>query len=186
MDRLAAHWERVYSTRSPNEVSWFEDRPQTSLEMIEGLGLPHDAAILDVGGGASRLAGELVALGYTDLTVMDVSSAALERARTGFAGPGLVEWVLADVREHDFGRQFALWHDRATFHFAVSEEDPRHLRPRRPRSLQRPARPALFGRGAGGDGRRRRPARVMAAPGPPHPRGSDPAVPLRLLRRAPP
>jgi ubiquinone/menaquinone biosynthesis C-methylase UbiE len=91
--------------------------------MIATLALPLDAPIVDVGGGASGLARELLALGHSDITVIDISSRALERAREGFEGADRVEWVVGDVREHDFGRRFALWHDRAVFHFMVSEED---------------------------------------------------------------
>lgn len=91
--------------------------------MIASLALPLDAPIVDVGGGASGLARELLALGHSDITVIDISSKALERAREGFRDADLVDWVVGDVREHDFGRRFALWHDRAVFHFMVSEDE---------------------------------------------------------------
>ena len=91
--------------------------------MIEALALPPGAPIVDVGGGASGLAAELTARGHTDITVADISAEALQRAREGFAGAERVTWVVADVRDHDFGRRFALWHDRAVFHFMVSDED---------------------------------------------------------------
>ena len=91
--------------------------------MIEALDLPPDAPIVDVGAGASRLAQELLGRGHTDITVADISARALERAREGFADADQVEWVVADVRDHDFGRRFALWHDRAVFHFMVTPED---------------------------------------------------------------
>jgi len=81
-----AHCEGVYATKAPSEVSWFEPVPETSLTMIEGLALPPAAPILDVGGGASRLGQELVARGHTDVTVVDISTAALERARAGARG----------------------------------------------------------------------------------------------------
>jgi SAM-dependent methyltransferase len=123
MRREREHWEQIYADREPDQVSWFEPVPSSSLAMIEGLGLPLDAPILDVGGGASRLAEELVRRGYADVTVADISGQALERAREGFQDADRVEWVLADVRDHDFGRRFALWHDRALFQFMVSPED---------------------------------------------------------------
>jgi ubiquinone/menaquinone biosynthesis C-methylase UbiE len=91
--------------------------------MIEALGLPPGAPIIDVGGGASRLAEELLSRGHSDITVADISAEALERAREGFADADRVSWVVADVRDHDFGRRFALWHDRAVFHFMVSTAD---------------------------------------------------------------
>ncbi len=118
-----AHWERVYGNNSPEAVSWFEPEPRLSLAMIDALGLERDEAIVDVGGGASRLAAGLLGRGHTDVTVMDVSNAALERAREAFAASDRVNWVFADVRSHDFGRRFTLWHDRAVFHFMVAAED---------------------------------------------------------------
>jgi SAM-dependent methyltransferase len=117
------HWARVYADKEPDRVSWYEAVPRASLAAIDRLGLPSDAPILDVGGGASRLAQELVRRGHTDVTVADISARALERARQGFAESGRVEWVEGDIREHDFGRRFAVWHDRAVFHFMVSPED---------------------------------------------------------------
>jgi SAM-dependent methyltransferase len=118
------HWETVYAEREPEAVSWFEPSPQTSLRLIEALGLELSAPVIDVGGGASRLAAELVRRGYGDVTVADLSAGALERAKAAFDGdPGLVSWVVADVRDHEFGRRFAVWHDRALFHFMVSEAD---------------------------------------------------------------
>jgi len=91
--------------------------------MIDTLRLAPDAPIIDVGAGASHLARELLARGHTDITVADISARALDRARDGFADADRVEWVVADVRDHDFGRRFALWHDRAVFHFMVTQED---------------------------------------------------------------
>jgi SAM-dependent methyltransferase len=118
------YWETVYAERDTDAVSWFEPSPQTSLRLIEALGLEVSAPVIDVGGGASRLATELVRRGYEDITVADVSARALDRARAEFDGnPELVSWEVADVRDHDFGRRFALWHDRALFHFMVSAAD---------------------------------------------------------------
>ena len=117
------HWERVYAEKAPNAVSWFEPTPRASLAMIDELDLPLDAPIVDVGGGASGLAAELLGRGYTDLTVVDISSEALERAREPLTEPNRITWVAADLRDHDFGRRFALWHDRAVFHFMVEPGD---------------------------------------------------------------
>lgn len=120
----AAHWQRAYSERDAEEMSWTEATPAESLSLIEAAGLGPDAAILDVGGGASRLAGELLGAGYRDLTVADISPAALQRARSDL-GPRSEEiaWVTADVKQHDFGRRFDLWHDRAVLHFMVERGD---------------------------------------------------------------
>ena len=119
------HWKRIYTEKAPDAVSWFEAVPRASLAMIDELALPLDAPIADVGGGASHLAAELVERGYTDITVADISGEALERARDGFAAADRVTWVIADVRAHDFGRRFRLWHDRAVFQFMVAAEDRR-------------------------------------------------------------
>jgi ubiquinone/menaquinone biosynthesis C-methylase UbiE len=117
------HWEGVYATRAVEGLSWFEPEACTSLAMIEALELPLDAAIVDVGGGASGLARHLISRGHTDITVIDISAAALERAQDGFPEAERVTWVVGDIREHDLGRRFALWHDRAVFHFMVSAAD---------------------------------------------------------------
>lgn len=118
------HWERVYVEKSADEVSWFEPVPRASLELIEEAGVDRDAAVVDVGGGESRLAGELLARGYADVTVADISATALAEARRemGDEAEG-VEWIEADVLHDDLGRRFDLWHDRAVFHFMIAEAD---------------------------------------------------------------
>lgn len=120
----AAHWQRAYAERSTDELSWTERSPATSMELIGEAGLEKDAAIIDVGGGASTLAAELNLAGYTDLTVADISAKAMETARSQLGERSArIEWVQADVRDHDFGRRFDLWHDRAVFHFMVDAPD---------------------------------------------------------------
>jgi ubiquinone/menaquinone biosynthesis C-methylase UbiE len=120
-DDAAKHWEGVYARQDPEQVSWFEPEPARSLALIESAGLPRDAAILDIGGGASRLAARLAAGGYTDITVADISSAALEQARAQAASVAEhITWIEADIRRHRFTRRYDLWHDRAVFHFMVS------------------------------------------------------------------
>jgi ubiquinone/menaquinone biosynthesis C-methylase UbiE len=119
-----AHWQGIYEGNAPDEVSWYEPVPRASLELIEEAGVARDAAILDVGGGASSLAARLLDAGYTNVTVADISVAALERARSAFDGDAeRISWVAADVRDHHFGRGIDLWHDRAAFHFMVSATD---------------------------------------------------------------
>jgi trans-aconitate methyltransferase len=117
------HWQKVFATTAVDQVSWFEPVPGTSLRMIEELALPAEAAIIDVGGGASRLAQELVERGHSDLTVCDISAESLLKARKDFPDADQVTWIEADVRDHDFSRRFAVWHDRAVFHFMVSAAD---------------------------------------------------------------
>jgi SAM-dependent methyltransferase len=119
-----AHWENVYSAKPADGVSWYEPHPERSLELIKETGVSHDAGILDVGGGASKLAAELLGAGYTDVSVADISQAALARAKAALGSDAVrAAWVQADVRTHDFGRVYDLWHDRAVLHFMVSAAD---------------------------------------------------------------
>jgi ubiquinone/menaquinone biosynthesis C-methylase UbiE len=123
-DRTAAHWQRIYGERRSDELSWTEAAPTASLALIDEAGLLLDAAILDVGGGMSKLASELLRRGHGDVTVADISAEALARAKTDLGeAASRVSWVEADVRSHDFGRRFDLWHDRAVFHFMVEPAD---------------------------------------------------------------
>jgi SAM-dependent methyltransferase len=118
------HWQSTYAQRTPQQVSWYEPRPLRSLELIAATGVATDASILDLGGGTSTLAAELLAMGYTDLTVADISPAALAGAKGQLSSAGEhVTWIEADVRNHDFHRRYELWHDRAVFHFMVSRAD---------------------------------------------------------------
>lgn len=119
-DRSALHWQQTYQRRAIEDLSWTEAQPEVSLALIAEAGLAPDAAIVDVGGGASHLAAELLARGYRDVTVLDISPAALERSRADLgADADQVTWIAADIGHHDFGRRFDLWHDRALFHFMV-------------------------------------------------------------------
>lgn len=119
-----ARWESTYAERTPETVSWFESRPQHSLELIEAAEVDHDAGILDVGGGASSLAAQLLDIGYQDITVADISQTALAHAEAELGGSAArFAWVVADIRTHSFDRRYDLWHDRAVFHFMVSPAD---------------------------------------------------------------
>ena len=120
------HWQTVYRDRDPEGVSWYQENPERSRHLIESAGLPPSARIIDVGGGASRLVDRLLDTGFTDLTVLDLSAAALTYAgkRLG-ARAGDVTWIEADVIDHEFGERFDLWHDRAVFHFLCEEGDRR-------------------------------------------------------------
>jgi SAM-dependent methyltransferase len=118
------HWETVYGTRQPHEVSWTEAVPATSLEFIRGFHLPRQAAIIDVGGGDSRLVDFLLAEGYDNLSVLDISGAALARARQRLgAAADRVQWIEADVRDFQPPQPYHLWHDRAAFHFLTTAPD---------------------------------------------------------------
>lgn len=119
----AAHWERVWRQRSPEEASWHQPRPRTSLRLLRGAGLPARARVLDVGGGASTLVDHLLDLGFRP-GVLDVSPAALDRARVRLGErAGEVEWFAADVTAFRSPHPWEAWHDRAALHFLVDEPD---------------------------------------------------------------
>lgn len=120
------HWDTVYRAKGPAEVSWFQREPQVSLQLIEQAAPSRSASILDAGGGASTLVDHLVGAGYTGVTVLDVSQAALEQAKTRL-GPqaSAVRWLCADLLEVTFDRSVDVWHDRAVFHFLTAPDDRR-------------------------------------------------------------
>ena len=118
------HWNGVWDTADPDRVSWFEPRPESSLDLIESSGVGYGAALIDVGAGASLLTRQLLEAGYQDLTVLDISASGLAagRARLGPAAWD-VGWIEADVRHFEPPRKWDLWHDRAVFHFLIGAED---------------------------------------------------------------
>ncbi len=120
----AAHWESVYGSKAPDQVSWFQSRPIVSLDLINELGLGAETSILDVGGGASTLVDHLLAEGRTSLAVLDLSEAALAhtRARLG-AKSGKVRWLAADVTTWKAQAPVDVWHDRAVLHFLTDRSD---------------------------------------------------------------
>ena len=118
------HWDAVYRTKAPDEVSWFQADPELSLELIKATGAGRGARILDVGGGVSVLADRLMEEGFDQLGVLDVSAAALAafQARLGPASQA-VEWIQCDVVEYRAREHWDVWHDRAVFHFLVDPLD---------------------------------------------------------------
>lgn len=119
------HWERVYQTKPATAVSWYQEHADQSLHLIAQTGVPRSGAIIDVGGGASTLVDDLLAAGYTALTVLDLSAAALQaaRARLG-ARAAAVRWLEGDILEFELPEHgYDIWHDRAVFHFLTREED---------------------------------------------------------------
>ena len=119
-----AHWQRVWRQSPSDDVGWYQEMPEPSLGLILGALPDRRAAILDVGGGDSRLTDHLLAAGYRDLSVLDVAPAALERARSRLGGRAArVRWIEADVTGFEPGRVYDLWHDRAVFHFLTGAED---------------------------------------------------------------
>ena len=122
LDRVA-HWENVYSTKQPTEVSWFEAEPTISLNLLEPM-LPQGGKIIDVGGGASFLVDRLVSKGTWDITVLDISSTAMEhtKRRLGDAA-AKVSWICEDITEAEQLKIYDAWHDRAVFHFLNNPSD---------------------------------------------------------------
>lgn len=110
-------WEDVYQSKAEAETSWFEDRPQVSLDLIAATGATGDAAIVDVGAGASRLVDCLLDQGFLRITVLDLSATALAKARARLPADVPVEWVAANVLDWEPSGLFDVWHDRAAFHF---------------------------------------------------------------------
>lgn len=118
-----AHWERVYALNSPDSVSWFESTPDISLRLIEKTQLSADAAIIDIGAGASALVDHLLARQFSNLTVLEISGRALDlvRRRLG-ATAANVNWIEGDVTTFVPRQKYALWHDRAVFHFLTEKK----------------------------------------------------------------
>jgi ubiquinone/menaquinone biosynthesis C-methylase UbiE len=118
------HWQNVYTRKSENELSWFQENPAPSLELIARVGAKPGSAVIDIGGGASRLVDRLLDLGFVDLTVLDLSRAALEAAQVRLGNRAAqVEWVVADVTVWQPPKVYDIWHDRAALHFLTEARD---------------------------------------------------------------
>jgi len=117
------HWDTVYETKQPNEVSWTQEKPFTSLDLIRETGLAKSANIIDIGGGDSKLVDFLLEEGYENITVLDISSKAIERAKKRLGKKAeSVTWIVSDILEFEPETTYDLWHDRATFHFLTTEQ----------------------------------------------------------------
>jgi len=123
MSGTRSHWEKVYTTKAETDVSWYQPHSLRSLDLISAAAPDPAAAIVDIGGGASRLVDDLLARGHTDLTVLDVSEAALAKSRLRLGSDaGKVAWVVADITAWHPPRTYDVWHDRAVFHFLIGPE----------------------------------------------------------------
>lgn len=117
------HWDKVYNTKSEDEVSWFQPYPKTSMEFIELFQLPLTANIIDIGGGDSHFVDALLDKGYRNIYVLDISSKAIEKAQERLGTKASkVHWIVSDITEFNPPVQFDFWHDRAAFHFLTTEE----------------------------------------------------------------
>ena len=120
---LKQHWENIYQTKQPNEVSWTEEVPTVSLGFIHQFNLPKDAKIIDIGGGDSKLVDHLLAEGYSNVSVLDISAAAIERAKKRLGEKATtVKWFETDILEFKPNDTYDLWHDRAVFHFQTGPD----------------------------------------------------------------
>ena len=118
------HWEHIYQTKELKEVSWYQPTPETSLDFIKQLHVPIEAKIIDIGGGDSLLVDHLLDLGYQDITVLDISSAAIDRAQQRLGEKAKkVKWIVADAAYFKPNEKYDFWHDRAAFHFLTDEEE---------------------------------------------------------------
>ncbi|AMR32505.1 SAM-dependent methyltransferase [Mucilaginibacter sp. PAMC 26640] len=117
-----AHWDDVYSNKTSDQVSWTQAVPQTSLDFIRQFALSKNASIIDIGGGDSKLVDFLLQEGFENITGLDVSAAAIDKAKARLGEKSnLVKWVVSHITEFKTNDHFDLWHDRATFHFLTSK-----------------------------------------------------------------
>ena len=118
------HWEKVYQAKKPTEVSWRQDHPAVSLDLIALTDVDFSQKIIDVGGGASVLVDKLLGKGFKEVTVLDISSKAIQYAKERLGKlAGNIAWIEADITKFDPSQQYDLWHDRAVFHFLTAPED---------------------------------------------------------------
>lgn len=119
-----AHWQGVYTKKGESDVSWYQESPAPSLELIGQVGATTASAVIDVGGGASRLVDNLIDQGFKDVTVLDLSEAALEAAKARLGGrASQVHWIVADATLWEPHKAYDIWHDRAAFHFLTEDRD---------------------------------------------------------------
>jgi SAM-dependent methyltransferase len=119
-----AHWNNVYGTKGERDVSWFQESPAISLDLIRATEVTTAASIIDIGGGASRLVDDLLDAGFATITVLDISDRALATAKARLGGCGAaVKWIVDDVTTWEPSQSYDLWHDRAAFHFLTEAKD---------------------------------------------------------------
>jgi cyclopropane fatty-acyl-phospholipid synthase-like methyltransferase len=115
------HWDNVYATKQPQEVSWTQEKPQTSLDFIHSFKVDKKASIIDIGGGDSKLVDYLIEEGFEDISVLDISEKALEKAKQRLGEKAAkVNWIVSDITEFTPKKKYDVWHDRATFHFLTT------------------------------------------------------------------
>ncbi len=124
METRKEHWENIYAYKQTNELSWTQEFPFTSLELIHSFNLPKTASIIDIGGGDSQLVDFLLREGFENISVLDISEKAISRAQKRLGDKSTkVNWIVCDIAEFMPSTTYDCWHDRATFHFLTSSED---------------------------------------------------------------
>ena len=118
------HWDKIYTTKTPEEVSWTEDYPQMPIELIAQFDVPKVTKIIDIGGGDSRLVDVLLDLSYNNITVLGISESAIDRAKARLGQKAeQVKWIISDILDFSPAESYDLWHDRAVFHFLTKQAD---------------------------------------------------------------
>lgn len=121
---VKGHWENVWTTKKSNEVSWYQEYPKTSIELILSTNPGKEAKIIDVGGGDSNLVDKLLDLGFKNIIMLDISAKALERAKERLGDRAkMITWIESDIMKFENADRYYIWHDRALLHFLTSEED---------------------------------------------------------------
>ena len=119
-----AHWQNVYQTKSEQTVSWFQERPNVSLDLIHATGVDNGASIIDIGGGASRLVDALINEGFNAVSALDLSEKALATSKTRLGTQSQqVQWIVADITQWQPSQTYDVWHDRAALHFLIEPKD---------------------------------------------------------------
>lgn len=118
------HWEAIYRNKRLQEVSWYQSIPETSLNFFKAYTIPKEAPILDIGGGDSLLVDYLLEMGYKNITVLDISDSAINRAKSRLGESAKrVEWIISDIVDFQPQHSYDVWHDRAAFHFLTEENE---------------------------------------------------------------
>jgi ubiquinone/menaquinone biosynthesis C-methylase UbiE len=124
MESKKAHWENVFTNKNANEVSWTQSYPTISMQFIKEINLPKNAKIIEIGGGESFFVDALIEEGFTNITVLDISAKALEKAKIRLKDiANKITWIVADITEFETESKFDFWHDRAVFHFLTEIKD---------------------------------------------------------------
>ena len=118
------HWENIYQKKDNKEVSWYQPTPETSLSFFRQFNVPKSAKIIDIGGGDSFLVDHLLDLGYKDISVLDISEAAIDKAKRRLGDRSTnVKWIVEDITDFKPKVKYDFWHDRAAFHFLTNEAE---------------------------------------------------------------